>query len=292
MKTSVTFLTAALLVFAHSAHAQGDCARLSAIGAPIEYSAQTRGEYGYSPSVLVQDVYLRDRNGTRIKAFVVRPRKEKPVAATLFIHLLGPPPDNDREEFFADAVALGEKNVMSLLVDAPWAEPEWFTGRKLEDDFSSVPVVAAQLRGQLAWLRKESAAPPDRVAIVAHDFGAMYGSLVLANEPVRHAVVMAAVPDFSDWFLLGRKLSPGDSAAYRKRMSALAPSQYLRCSKADVLFQFAENDRFVSRDQANAFVNSAPAGKKVEWYPGGHELQDASRASRLTWLSNQLGITR
>src|SRR5207249_2481022 len=123
------------------------------------------------------------------------------------------------------------------------------------------------------------------------DFGAMYGALLLKSVPsIHHAVLMAAVPDFSDWFLLGRKLPQNQTDAYRKEVARIAPSRYLKCSSADdVLFQFAETDRFVSRKQADDFSAAASGQKQVKWYPGGHELQGVSRADRVAWLKEHIG---
>ena len=119
----------------------------------------------------------------------------------------------------------------------------------------------------------------------------MYGALLIQREPaIRHGVVMAAVGDFGDWFVLGRRLPPADSVRYRQRMSVVAPTRYLRCARnVDVLFQFAETDRFVTREQAAGLVASAPAAKSALWYAGGHELQDASRKDRLEWLIARIG---
>jgi len=73
-------------------------------------------------------------------------------------------------------------------------------------------------------------------------------------------------------------------------VQAIAPSRYLRCApKLDVLFQFAETDRFVSRKQANDFIESAPAQKEVRWYTAGHELQEPSRKDRVAWLKQRIG---
>jgi hypothetical protein len=259
---------------------------------PPNVTASIRGEF-LKDKTLIQDIFLASPDGSRIRAFVIRPFKPSGESggAAFFLHWLGGPPANDRAEFFEDAVQLADHNVTSLLVDAPWAEPEWFSNRKLEEDLASTSQYAAQLQGYFRYLMAQAKPNGDKVAFVGHDFGAMYGALLLRRESaIRHAVVMAAVGDFGDWFVLGRKMAPADSLRYRERMSVAAPTRYLRCaSSVDLLFQFAENDRFVSREQAAALVAGAPAAKNVLWYPGGHELQDASRKDRLEWLIERIG---
>ena len=259
---------------------------------PPNVTASIRGEFLKAGRILIQDIYLSSPVGSRTRAFLIKPSKPSAEGGgvAFFLHWLGGPPANDRAEFFEDAMLLAEHNVTSLLVDAPWADPEWFPGRKLDEDLADVTQYAAQLQAYFRYLMTQ-ATPSSRVAFIGHDFGAMYGALLMQREPaIRHAVVMAAVGDFGDWFVLGRKLTQGDSIQYRQRMAAVAPSRYLRCTgKVDVLYQFAENDRFVSRAQAAVLIDHAPAEKTVLWYPGGHELQDASRKDRLDWLIQRIG---
>jgi predicted esterase len=279
---------------ARQAPATPSCGELPAGPAqPPNVTASVRGEFLKAGKTLIQDIYLSSPDGSRTRAFLIKPSKAAAGGggAAFFLHWLGGPPANDRAEFFEDAVQLAENDVTSLLVDAPWAEPEWFPSRKLDEDLANVTRYAAQLQAYFRYLVTQASPSPDRVAFIGHDFGAMYGALLMQREPaIRHAVVMAAVGDFGDWFVLGRKLTQADSIQYRQRMAAVAPSRYLRCiGKADVLFQFAENDRFVSRAQAAVLIDNAPAEKSVLWYAGGHELQDASRKDRLDWLIKRIG---
>ena len=273
-----------------------NCQALPSSTTTVQITSKVRGEFLKNGKTLIQDVYLRAQDGSQTRAFLIKPYKPaaKQGGAAFFVHLLGAPPDNDRTEFFEDAVELADSNVTSLLVEAPWADPEWFPARKLEEDLPNVLKYVSQLEGQFKFLLAESKAPPDKVAFVGHDFGAMYGALMLKNQDsIRHAVIMAAVPDFADWFLLGQKLSNTEEKQYRQKVQAIAPSRYLRCApKLDVLFQFAETDRFVSRKQANDFVESAPAEKEVLWYAGGHELQEPSRKDRIAWLKQRIGSAR
>jgi len=270
-----------------------NCQALPSSSSTVQITSKVRGEFLKNGKTLIQDIYLRAQDGSQTRAFLIKPNKPaaKQGGAAFFVHLLGAPPDNDRTEFFEDAIELADSNVTSLLVEAPWADPEWFSARKLEEDLPNVLKYVSQLEGQFKLLLAQSKAPPEKVAFVGHDFGAMYGALMLKNQDsIRHAVIMAAVPDFADWFLLGQKLSNPQEQQYRQRVQAIAPSRYLRCApKLDVLFQFAQTDRFVSRKQANDFIESAPAEKEVLWYTSGHELQEPSRKDRIAWLKQRIG---
>ena len=257
---------------------------------PPKMTEKIRGEF-LEDGTLIQDIFLQSPDWKPIRAFVVGPYKPEPNGgAVLFLHWLGAPPDSDRTEFFDDAMALAKTNVTSLLVDTPWADPEWFSNRKLQDDRDETLHYVSTLEGQLKYLLQRAKADPAKVALVGHDFGAMYGALLIKNDnAIRHAVVMAGVPDFADWFLLGQKLSNSEQEKYRKGLSDLAPSRHLRCSSVDVLFQFADSDKFVNSKQASEFVDGAPGEKQVLHYPGGHALQHESKKDRLTWLQERVG---
>lgn len=253
--------------------------------------AKIRGEF-LQNDVLIQDIFLEVSATEQVRAFIIKPNHAAPQGgAVFFLHWLGGPPANDRSEFFEDAVQLAERNVTSLLVDAPWADPEWFPSRKLEEDPEATLRFVSTLEAELDFLISEAKAAPDKVAFVGHDFGAMYGALLIARSPsIHHAVVMAAVPDFADWFLLGRKLPQAEEAAYRTTMAPFAPARHLACSgNVDVLFQFAQSDKFVNHEQADAFVAGSPVEKQVRWYPGGHALQHESQSDRIAWLNTRVG---
>ncbi|HEV8590116.1 MAG TPA: alpha/beta hydrolase [Pyrinomonadaceae bacterium] len=293
-----TGLTVCPLIASSVCNAQpagkNDCRTLPVPSVARTISAKVRGEFlKNNRKTLVQDLYLKSDDGTQTRAFLIKPYK--PAApkggAVLFVHLLGAPPDNDREEFFEDALELADTNVTSLLVEAPWADAEWFSERKLEQDLPNVLQYVALLEGQLKFLLDEAKPDPEKVALVGHDFGAMYGALLLPRQPaIKQAVIMAAVPDFADWFLLGRKLSKEEEEKYRNTVSPIAPSRYLRCAgKANILFQFAETDRFVGKKQADDFIASALGEKQTLWYAGGHELQEPSRKDRINWLKQRVG---
>jgi fermentation-respiration switch protein FrsA (DUF1100 family) len=60
---------------------------------------------------------------------------------------------------------------------------------------------------------------------------------------------------------------------------------------ASYLFQFAENDAFIDRDEAELYFDTANEPKSVLWYDTDHfTLQHVSQADRLPWLSEQLGF--
>src|SRR4051812_31611939 len=104
---------------AQQSKAAANCQELPRVPDPPKVTAKIRGEFLHDKKTLIQDVYLQGSDGSQSRAYIVRPRKPATnPGAVLFVHWLGEPPDNDREEFFADAIQLADNNVVSLLVEA------------------------------------------------------------------------------------------------------------------------------------------------------------------------------
>ena len=245
-----------------------------------------------SASFKVRDISFSGVNDEKLRAYLVAPQGEGPYAAILYVHWLGPV-NSDRTEFFTEAKNLAGHGVISLLIDMPWATPNWFKNRKLSDDYEFSIRQVKNLRRALDVLLSEKNVDKDRVAFVGHDFGAMYGSVLAGVDPrVHYAVFMAATPVFSDWFLLGTKIQGQELKAYKASMAPLDPTNYAAQENSlPVLFQFSKHDRFVPEERAQLFFQSASTPKQVLWYEAGHELDDQAAADRVKWLKDKLKLT-
>jgi dienelactone hydrolase len=210
----------------------------------------------------------------------------------LFVHWYGPPrPTSNRAQFIPDAVDLAGSGVVSLLIDTPWSDPEFFKKRKREEDYARSVQQVKDLRRALDVLLAQPDIDSRRVAVVGHDFGAMYGVLAAANDPrVRAFVFMAGAPSFSDWFLYGPALPPAARQAFIDQLAPLDPVRYLAKLQVPVLLQFSNKDEHVARARADMVVAAAREPKTVQWYDAGHELNDAATKDRLVWLRKQLGV--
>lgn len=210
----------------------------------------------------------------------------------LFVHWLGDDAKTTNlTEFADDAAQLARRGCTSLAIDAMWAQPDWFEKlRKPETDYEQSIRQVVELRRSLDVLLAQRGVDPARLAYVGHDFGAMYGA-VLSGVDARpkYYVLMAGTTSFSTWYLLGSK--PRDAATYVARMKPLDPLPYLRRSRArGYLFQFSANDRYVKRDEADAFFAAAPVPRGLFFYRSDHSLRDPlAPKDRLSWLSTRLG---
>jgi len=245
---------------------------------------------GFAAGAVVDTTYTSE--GQLVKAYVVRPTQGKgPFAAVLFVHWLGDPETSNRTQFLPEALELAERGVISVLIEAPWSDPKWYSNRIPEEDYAnSLRQVMAQRRAMDLLLTQ-----PDvdrrRVAVVAHDFGAMYAILAEASDKrAKTYIFMAPAPHFIDWFLFARQ--PKDPSQYKATLAPLDPVNLVgQLSHAPILFQFAANDHYVSPQQAAAFSAATRGPKEVRTYPTEHHLRvPEARADRTAWLVRELGL--
>jgi dienelactone hydrolase len=227
-----------------------------------------------------------DAADRKVSAFLVRP-KGKPKAAVLWAHWYGEEANPNRKEFLVDALVLAKEGVVSLLPQEffPWLEP---VSENADADRKLTIDQVVQLRRGLDVLQEQAGDLP--VGFVGHDYGAMFGALLVADKRPQTYVLMAPDATFSNWFL--KYFVRGASKADLDR--AFAPLEPVNnvgdAAPASVFFQFAKSDRFVPGYVADKLTEAASEPKKAESYDAGHELDDPARTDRLAWLREELGL--
>ena len=227
-----------------------------------------------------------------VKAYLVTPTAASgPHAAILYVHWLGEPATTNRTQFLDEAVALTGRGVVSLLVEAMWAEPKWYANRIPEEDFVRAGRQVVELRRAMDLLLAQPGIDPARVAFVGHDFGAMYGMIASAQDRrAKTYVFMAPTPHFIDWFLFRQQ--PKDLEAYKRQLAAIDPVLFVsKLAPASVLFQFANKDFYVTAEEAAEFYAAALPRKQQATYEATHDLHPPEVASdRVAWLARELGL--
>jgi len=250
-----------------------------------EIGRETRG------AALVRDIMFTPVDQP-VKAYLVTPaNRTGPTAAILYVHWLGEPETTNRTEFLAEAVALADRGVTSLLIDTMWAEPKWYGQRIPEEDKAQAVHQVTEIRRALDLLLAQPGIDLKRVAFVGHDFGAMYGMIASGLDPrARTYVFMAAVPHFADWMFFAHQ--PKEPAAYRADIATIDPILYVpKLAPARIFFQFANKDQYVSAAQAAEFYAAAPVPKHMATYAAGHDLHTAEvAAERVAWLVQELEL--
>lgn len=251
-----------------------------------EVGRETRG------AALVRDITFVPVDRP-VKAYIVAPAAGGDrQAAILYLHWLGEPATTNRTEFLAEAVALAGRGVTSVLVDTMWAEPKWYGQRIPEEDYAQAIHQVVEFRRAMDLLLAQPGLDPARVAVVGHDFGAMYGMIAAAaDRRAKTYVFMAATPHFADWFFFARQ--PKDPAAYRAQIATIDPVRYVPLlAPARIFFQFANHDEYVSEEEAAEFYAAAGVPKHTALYAAGHDLHTPEvAADRVAWLARELGLS-
>ncbi len=242
--------------------------------------------------VSVREVTLPGPSGEPIEATLVAPATPGPHPAVLFVHWYGPEHTNsNRTQYVPDALMLASQGFTSLLVDTPWSEPSWFPTRNPENDVAFSTDMVKRLRRAVDVLASLDGVDPTRLALVGHDFGAMYGAIAAALEPrVSAFAFIAGTSRFADWYTLGRKLDADRRAEVYRQLAPFDPVAHLpKVTARSVLLQFARKDPYVTQEAADALIASVQAPKDAKFYDAGHDMNRAALDDRIRWLVTVLG---
>jgi dienelactone hydrolase len=211
-------------------------------------------------------------------------------AGILFLHWLGQIHGN-RTEFLPEAIGLARQGAVSLLPQGtfPWKIAP--TGTR--QDVTAIKQQLAAFQACLTWLMARQYIDQSRVAVVGHDYGAMYGALLADANPQVHAAVLAT-PDatWGHWFVKYWLGYTGQRAArYDALFTSLQPVRHVSRLGHRELFQWAGRDIYVSASVRKQFSRHAPEAE-VDLYPGAdHQLDTAAETARDAFLKHELGLS-
>lgn len=282
------FVLCAALV-APSSAAPLDSSSFSASPLPVRFA------FGASSSregVRMRALSFSSPTGHAVTGVLVNGNGRGRHAPILWVHWLGEPATTNHTEFMNDAIALAKRGATSLLLDAPWAKPHWFSQLRTTDtDYTDSVAEIVDLRRALDVLLALPNVDASKLAYVGHDFGSMYGAVLSGVDPrPQWYVLMAGTTTFSEWFLLGKK--PADVAAYVAKMEPLDPLPYLTRGRArGYLFQFSAHDEYVTREKELQFFEAAPLPRAMYLYDVDHSLATPlATHDRLAWLADRLEL--
>ena len=261
-------------------------------GAPSKAGTVARATPAASQGVVIRDITITVPHQQPVSAYVVKPTgklAKKSLAGVLFLHWLGQI-HNDRTEFLAEAVELANQGVVSVLPQGyfPWVpDPDGTTG-----DVTLVKNQVAAMQRALDRLVAIGSVDKSRIAIVGHDYGAMYGSLVADRDHRVKALVLEA-PDstWGNWFATFWLQLEGQARDnYLAMFAGLDPVDHTARLGSHVLFQWAGDDFFIPTEVQEAFAATSPEAQ-VKVYPGAdHQLTDRAQADRDAFLATELGL--
>lgn len=221
-----------------------------------------------------------------VEAYLVSPEKPNG-SAILFLHWFDEAPNANRTQFLQEAVGYASAGVTCLLpqMSFPWSEPP----QNLEDDHARIMCEASALRACHSYLCEQPGVEGD-VALVGHDFGAMHGMNLFGTVSLAAAVLVAATPRWSDWFLRFWPIST-DRWDYMRGLDDLDPVTSVTRADMPLLFQFGKADFYIAPMTGLELFEAAPNPKEILTYATGHEMADQSiTADRREFLAPHLGI--
>ncbi len=243
-------------------------------------------------TVSVEDITVPVPGQDPVQAWFVHPAgqaKKHSAPAVLWLHWLGEI-NGDRSEYLSEAVGLAGQGVYSVLPQGyfPWVpNPDGTTG-----DVTLVENQVGAFRAALDRLASERAVDPQRIGLVGHDYGAMYGAL-LADSDTRISTMVLEAPDslMGNWFAqFWLRLQGDERAAYLAFFDELNPVDHTARLGDRVLFQWAADDFFIGADVRDTYAASSPDADVKLYDRTDHELTDVARVDRLAFLGAQLGL--
>jgi dienelactone hydrolase len=263
-------------------------------GAPTAPSAHSQSAQSQSAQkpirVVVEDITIAVPGQNPVQAWLVRPAgqpKKHSQAGVLWLHWLGEI-NGDRNEYLSEAVTLAEKGVVSVLPQGyfPWVpNPDGTTG-----DVTLVENQVAAMGAALDRLVAERSVDASRVALVGHDYGAMYGAL-LADSDTRISTMVLQAPDalMGNWFAqFWLELEGAERDAYLALFDGLDPVDHTARLGDHVLFQWAGKDIYIGQEVRDAYAASSPDAEVKFYERSDHEFRDDARVDRLAFLEAQL----
>jgi dipeptidyl aminopeptidase/acylaminoacyl peptidase len=266
-------------------------ARFPDPGTPLAVQELSRADR--AGSHVVELTYAGAPGKAPVRGTLVRPPEGTPRGpAVLWVHWLGEPGTTNRTEFLDEAVKLGQRGVVSLLVDALWSEPDWYRKRTMDGDPAAFTAQVVSLRRGLDLLAQEPGVDPGKLAVVGHDFGGMTGLLAAAADgrPRCH-VLLALTPRFEHWMFYDPKKRPTDEQDYRRKLAALDPIDALPAVEGPILVQMAKEDFYVPPDQIEVWREALRGKGELRTYATSHGMEGSKvLADREEFLRKTLGF--
>lgn len=249
-------------------------------------------------AVVVEDVTYDGGEGNGdevVRAWLVRPEAAPASSAAGLVmwHWLdSEAPDGNRDEFLDEARELARRGSVALLPQGrfPWSIGPSGSGA----DRREVGAEVRRLRRGLDLLVGRPEVDSSRLAVVGHDFGAMYAVLAAAeDERVGAVALIAPTPRWGDWCLPFWPIGE-DRIAYLATMRELDPVESIaRVAPRPILLQMGRTDFYIPL-MAGFELRRAAGGPDVvdlRAYDAGHDLKvEAARADRMAFLARVLRL--
>jgi dienelactone hydrolase len=246
----------------------------------------------------VHDISYASPKGGSVPAYLVVPPGSGPFAGIIFVHW----GQGDRTEFLSEALILARAGAESFLIDAvfnrPSGQADDFTHPEKEKQ-GYIQLVTDIRRG-VDLLQSRPEVDGKRIAYVGHSYGATWGGALAGLEHrIRAHVLMGGLPQYGDlsdnkwiWEQITKKYTKEQIDSYKKAYAPLEPKNFVGLAPpSTVMFQFAEQDRYITPGLAKTYWGAAREPKLQKWYYTSHEFNDPKALlDRDQFLETQLKL--
>ena len=235
-------------------------------------------------AVAIDDIQSSDGHSY----FLVRPSTPPTGPAVIFLHWFDEAPNANRSQFVDEAKQLAYNGVVSILpqLTFPWFDPP----TDIDNDLGRIESEVSWLQRVHSVLLDVDGVDSSKVAVVGHDFGAMYGILLLKEIQACCAVLIAPTPRWADWFLRFWRIS-SDRFEYMRTLDQVDPIRAIGASGCPVLFQFGAKDFFIAPMTSSELFEAALEPKRILSYETGHEMAvEQIRSDRSDYLFKALNL--
>jgi pimeloyl-ACP methyl ester carboxylesterase len=225
-------------------------------------------------------------------AWLVEPADGGRGAAILWLHWFDTEaPDGNRDQFLGEAEALArDHGVVSILPQGrfPWAGAP----TDAQADLARIRAEVAAHRQAVDLVGSREDVEAGRIGLVGHDFGAMHGvNLAADDERIVAAVLIAPTPRWGDWFLPFWPIAD-DRWEYLRALAPVDPITRIgELAPRPVCLQFAKADFFIADMTGLELHRAAAEPKELHAYDADHGVRvPEARADRLDFLRRTLAL--
>ena len=244
----------------------------------------------HGDDVEIRSVRIAVPGRAPMDAYLVRPGHGRGFAGVLDLHWFEPGHASaDSSEFLPEAVQLAERGVVSVLPQQrfPWADDP------VGDQTDRARVLGgyADARAAFGYLARQSGVDRDRLGVVGHDYGAMYGAMLgQSDKRVRSSVLVALDAQWANWFNLFWIGLEGDAAtAYFKVFHGLDPVDNVSRLGDRLMIQWSDDDFFIPAEIRTRFAAAAPAALAKTYSRTDHQMDLTSiETDRIAFLAAHL----
>ena len=245
--------------------------------------------------VKVEDLTFASPMGGRVPALLWKPAAgEGPFPAIVGMH--GMP--GDRHQMRETGEAYAAAGAIVIGISGPAGRPDgtrrYVTFETPRDSLEQVQLIV-DIRRAVDLLESRSDVDPDRIVFIGGSYGGAVGGLVAGVEHRFQAfVLMTGDGGVVTHFVTGGatdRLPPADRERWLAAMAPIEPIRFVGlAAPRPLLFQNANFDRFVTREDATRYQQAGSEPKKIRWYDTGHGLEGFVIREAAEWLEPILGI--